>query len=139
MLTTARWRVNRGKEKNLCCSCERLLVSDTIGAKSEVWGNCDGNKERISSDQRDRPGKWASHASGNGTAAGGSTSGMAAGGSFASYPRTFKEWRGSRRRGETRVRGLEAICHQPAAERGFDCDCGEHRAGINRGAGEQVH
>jgi Gluconate 2-dehydrogenase subunit 3 len=34
MLATAIRQVNRGKKKNLSCCCERLLVSDTIGAKS---------------------------------------------------------------------------------------------------------
>jgi Gluconate 2-dehydrogenase subunit 3 len=34
MLATAVRRVNRGKKKNLCCPCERLSVSGTIGAKS---------------------------------------------------------------------------------------------------------
>jgi Gluconate 2-dehydrogenase subunit 3 len=37
MLATARWQVNRGREKDSCCSCERLLVNGTIGAKSEGW------------------------------------------------------------------------------------------------------
>src|SRR5436853_4216870 len=44
MLATARWRVNLGKEKDLCCSCERLLVSDTIGAKSEAGEIAMGTK-----------------------------------------------------------------------------------------------
>src|SRR5207302_2910509 len=44
MLAIALRRVNRGKEKNLCCSCERLLVSDTIGAKSKGWGIAMGTK-----------------------------------------------------------------------------------------------
>src|SRR5207245_1693660 len=70
MLTTARWRVNRGKEKNLCCSCERLLVGGNIGAKLEGWRHFDGDKERIDGDQRSGGGRSAFE-TGNGTAAGG--------------------------------------------------------------------
>jgi len=73
MLTTARWRVNRGKEKNLCCSCERLLVGGNIGAKLEGWRHFDGDKERIDGDQRSGGGRSAFE-TGNGTAAGGSSS-----------------------------------------------------------------
>src|SRR2546430_11748786 len=98
MLTTARWRVNRGKEKNLCCSCERLLVGGNIGAKLEGWRHFDGDKERIDGDQRSGGGRSAFE-TGNGTAAGGRSS-MAASGGFASHPRTSLEWRRSFRRGE---------------------------------------
>src|SRR5436309_820306 len=71
MLATARWPVNLGKEKDLCCSCERLLVSDTIGAKSEGWGNRDENKERVAGGQQSGGGEWAGHAPGDGPAVGG--------------------------------------------------------------------
>src|SRR2546430_2381224 len=99
MLTTARWRVNRGKEKNLCCSCERLLVGGNIGAKLEGWRHFDGDKERIDGDQRSGGGRSAFE-TGNGTAAGGRSS-MAASGGFASQPRNSEERRSSLRGGET--------------------------------------
>src|SRR2546430_12063190 len=87
MLTTARWRVNRGKEKNLCCSCERLLVGGNIGAKLEGWRHFDGDKERIDGDQRSGGGRSAFE-TGNGTAAGGRSS-MAGSGGLGSNPRKF--------------------------------------------------
>src|SRR5258708_37544254 len=86
MLATTRWQVKLGREKDLCCSCERLLVGDTIGAKSEGWGNCDGNKKRIAGDQRSSRDLRAGHAAGDGEAAGGGHggwSGMGRGGGVA--------------------------------------------------------
>src|SRR5437899_11136739 len=86
MLTTARWRVNRGKEKNLCCSCERLLVGVNIGAKLEGCRHFDGDRERIDGDQRSGGGRSAFE-TGNGTAAGGRSS-MGGSGGFAWIPGT---------------------------------------------------
>src|SRR2546428_941273 len=99
MLTTARWRVNRGKEKNLCCSCERLLVGGNIGAKLEGWRHFDGDKERIDGDQRSGGGRSAFE-TGNGTAAGGRSS-MAASGGLASHSRKSVGRRRSLRWGGT--------------------------------------
>jgi hypothetical protein len=39
MLTSAWNQVNRAKEKKLCCSCERLRVSDTIAAENGACGS----------------------------------------------------------------------------------------------------
>ncbi len=47
MLAIARWLVNRAREEHLCCSCERLLVDDTIGAKSESWDIGVGTKSAL--------------------------------------------------------------------------------------------
>src|SRR2546421_2947296 len=102
MLASARWPVNLGIENDLCCSCERLLVSDTIGAKSEVWGNRDGNKERIAGDQRSGGGEWAGHPAGDGAAVGGrggGRGGMGAGGGLAFFLLAFFRFRRSSRGG----------------------------------------
>src|SRR5882762_8282177 len=109
---------HRGREKDACCSCERLLVNDTIGAKSKGWGNCNGNKERVAGDQRSGRGGWAAHAAGDGAAAArgsGRWNGMATGGGFASDSCAFQKRGGSRRSGELGGCGLEAADSERAA------------------------
>src|SRR2546421_10956641 len=119
MLATARWQVNRGREKDSCCSCERLLVGDTIGAKSEGWGNCRGNKEHITGDQRRGRGGWAGHEARDGAAAArgsGRWNGLAAGGGFASDSCAFQKRGGSPGSGASGGCGLEAAGSRRAAQ-----------------------
>src|SRR5258708_2397690 len=47
MLATARWQVNRRGKKDLCCTCERLLVGVTIGAKSGAGEFTVGTKSAL--------------------------------------------------------------------------------------------